>query len=361
MFRHNLMVAIIAALALMLFCFWQISQTTSAQEKPLTLAEVLTGLQSKSSGLSTKQKNQYIIRRARQRGVSFSVTTEIETELRQAGASDELIEAIRSSRQTAVTTNSKQTPNNPSNEQKSLASFSQTLPGGVRLEMIYIKPGTFRREIQELFGRENQEVTIQNGFYIGKYEVTQEQWKAVMGNNPSYFKNCPRCPVDSVSWNDAKAFIKRLNAISKEYEYRLPSETEWEYAARAGTTTKYAFGEALSSSQANFNPKVYDKAAEGEYKGRTVQVGSYPPNAWGLHDMYGNIEEWVEDFYVEDLKYMPADGSPLLVRKDENARVLRGGSWYRNADTLEAGFRERMPPTYHSGRDLGFRLAANIK
>jgi formylglycine-generating enzyme required for sulfatase activity len=156
-------------------------------------------------------------------------------------------------------------------------------------------------------------VRITKGFEMGKYEVTQAQWEAVMGSNPSEFKGADR-PVEQVSWEDAQQFLSRLNARGDGYRYRLPTEAEWEYAARAGTTGKY-YGEL-------------DEIAwyKGNFGGQTHPVGQKKPNAWGLHDMLGNVWEWCWDWY--DVNYYgnspeadprgPASGQALS---------LRGGSW----------------------------------
>jgi eukaryotic-like serine/threonine-protein kinase len=134
------------------------------------------------------------------------------------------------------------------------------------------------------------EVSVQP-FYMGKYAVTQAQWAAVMGNNPSKVK-VPNHPVEQVSWNDAIQFCQKLS-IQTGHNYRLPSEAEWEYACRAGTTTPFYFGETISSAIANYDgTRVYGNEAKGEYWEETMGVGSFPPNAYGLYDLHGNVWEW---------------------------------------------------------------------
>ncbi|MCB1023316.1 MAG: formylglycine-generating enzyme family protein, partial [Acidobacteria bacterium] len=138
-----------------------------------------------------------------------------------------------------------------------------------------------------------REVTIGKDLWIGKYEVTQEEYEKVMGETPSAFRDCPRCPVENVSWDNAQEFIKKLNAMDSKYIYRLPSEAEWEYAARAGSKTPTAFGNDLSSKQANFDGRHPFGSAPEQPRliTKTVPVGSYQPNAWGLYDMHGNVWE----------------------------------------------------------------------
>lgn len=220
------------------------------------------------------------------------------------------------------------------------------LPSGVKLEMVKIPSGSF------MMGSPNSEkdrnpdespqhrVTIGYEFYMGKFEVTQAQWQAVMGSNPSNFKNCDECPAEQVSWNDAKEFIKKLNALNDGFTYRLPSEAEWEYACRAGTTTAFSFGDSLSSTQANFDGNYpYGNASKGEYKGKTTPVGSYQPNAFGLYDMHGNVWEWVEDIYQDSYNGLAADGSANVSIGDSSRRVLRGGSWLLNGFFLRSSNR----------------------
>ena len=139
-------------------------------------------------------------------------------------------------------------------------------------------------------------VRISQGFYLGKYEVTQAEWQAVMGSNPSKFSGCGRCPVEKVAWEDAQVFIGRLNARSGGRRYRLPTEAEWEYAARAGTTTDTYAGDVTEPHRND--PVVNRIAWYGENSGhRTQPVGQKAPNPWGLYDMLGNVFEWVQDWY----------------------------------------------------------------
>lgn len=195
-------------------------------------------------------------------------------------------------------------------------------------------------------------------FWMGAHEVTQAQWQAVMDSNPSSFKNCDKCPVDSVSWNEIKTFISRLNAKNDGMSYRLPTEAEWEYAARAGTTTQFAFGDTIASTQANFDGDYpYGGAAKGVFLEMTAPVGSYKSNAWGLYDMHGNVYEWVEDVHSLNYLGLPTDGSANTTIGETQFRVLRGGSWKDLAWYCRPFIRWNNPPDF-SNEEIGFRLVA---
>jgi formylglycine-generating enzyme required for sulfatase activity len=145
-----------------------------------------------------------------------------------------------------------------------------------------------------------------------------------MGNNPSEFKGEKNLPVDSVSWPNAEAFVRKLEAVDK-IPYRLPTEAEWEFACRAGTTTSFHFGETLSTAQANYNGNfTYGKGKPGLYREKTVPVGALPPNAWGLHEMHGNLWQWCQDWHGG---YPTGDMIDPQGPKTGSNRVLRGGSW----------------------------------
>lgn len=159
-------------------------------------------------------------------------------------------------------------------------------------------------------------VTISKGFYIGKYEVTQEQWEAVMNSNPSFFKG-PKLAVQA-SWNDCQKFLKKLNEKTG-WRFTLPSEAEWEYACRAGTTTRFYFGDDTR--------ELSRHAWTWSYYGRVRPVGQKRPNPWGLHDICGNVHEWCEDVWHDSYEGAPCDGSPWVKGTDTSFRVLRGGCW----------------------------------
>ena len=223
------------------------------------------------------------------------------------------------------------------------------------MEFVGIPPGEFLMGstnrptflFQELVTR----VRISQGFYLGKTEVTQAEWQAVMGNNPSHFSGCGRCPVEEVSWEDVQAFIGRLNAKSGGGRYRLPTEAEWEYAARAGTTTDTYAGD-LTEPLGN-DPVVNGIAWYGKNSGgRTHPVGQKVPNGFGLHDMLGNVGEWVGDWWG---RYPGGAVTDPTGPGSGSYRVLRGSSLKDEPINLESAFRNRIPQG-HRYNDLGFRL-----
>ena len=214
------------------------------------------------------------------------------------------------------------------------------LGNGVKLEMMLIPAGKFMMGDQ---GRDH-EVTLTKPFYMGKYEVTQEQWQIIMGSNPSDTKGA-RFPINKVSWNDCQEFIKKLNTKTNG-GYRLPTESEWEYACRAGTSTAYSYEDTITKGDANYG----DGAADRE---SIKATGNYKPNAFGLYDMHGNVWEWCEDWKadypggaVTDPKG-PATGE---------YRVLRGGSFFNVGSFARSAFRFNVMPAGR-GNSGGFRLA----
>ena len=172
-----------------------------------------------------------------------------------------------------------------------------------------------------------------NSFKIGKYPITQEQYKAVMGTNPSHFQGNPQNPVENVSWDDAQAFCKKLSQITGK-TYRLPTEAEWEYACRAGTTTDYCFGDYFDDN-CNYL-KDYAWYFDNS-QGTTHPVGQKKPNAWGLYDMHGNVWEWCQEV------------------------VMRGGSWGLNSVICRSAFRINYLHRGYLGSTLGFRVAETMK
>jgi formylglycine-generating enzyme required for sulfatase activity len=189
------------------------------------------------------------------------------------------------------------------------------------------------------------QVIITKWFEMGKYEVTQAQWEAVTGNNPSRFKGA-NLPVENVSWNDVQAFISSLNARSNDgYIYRLPTEAEWEYACRAGTTGDYA-------------GSLYEMAwYEDNSGGKTHPVGTKQPNAWGLYDMHGNVWEWCADWKGS---YESGTATDPRGPSSGSARVSRGGGWFHPAAICRSAFRDSLSPGSRGGH-LGFRLVRSAR
>lgn len=191
-------------------------------------------------------------------------------------------------------------------------------------------------------------------FYLGKYEVTQAQWQLVMGNNPSHFKG-ENLPVDNVSWEDVQIFISKLNELTGK-TYRLPTEAEWEYACRAGTQTPFYTGENLTTEQANYNGQhPYKNYPRSKCLNKSVQVGSYSPNPWGLYDMMGNVWEWCSDWYGKYDTSIQVQLNPTGAEQGTK-KVFRGGSWISRARYCRSANRFYGAPDYKYF-NLGFRLA----
>ncbi len=210
--------------------------------------------------------------------------------------------------------------------------FKEDLGNGVILEMVSIPAGEF--EMGSPSGENNRDgdespqhkVSVP-AFFMGKFAVTQAQYQQVIGSNPSYFPGDNR-PVEKVLWNEAMEFCQKLSEKTGR-NYRLPSEAEWEYACRAGTTTSFHFGPTLTSNLANYRgTSTYQSEPKGEYRKQTTEVGSFPPNAFGLYDMHGNVWEWCLDHFHDNYQGAPSDGSAWFSNNDNGYRVLRGGSWY---------------------------------
>jgi sulfatase modifying factor 1 len=222
------------------------------------------------------------------------------------------------------------------------------------MEMLWVKPGTFEMgspssEKDRLDRETPHSVTLTQGFYLGKHEVTQSQWEKVMGSNPSRYKGADR-PVEKVSWPDVTSFCNKLTASERTagrlpagMTYQLPTEAQWEYACRAGTKTSFSFGDSLTSGQANISGGP----------GETTAVGKYPGNSWGFHDMHGNVWEWCADRYGI---YPTVAATDPVGPADGSFRVLRGGSWGNTADYARSADRDWFEPAI-SYFSLGFRLS----
>ncbi|GCL45523.1 formylglycine-generating enzyme family protein [Microcystis aeruginosa] len=234
-------------------------------------------------------------------------------------------------------------------------SFTENLPNGITLEMVSLPAGQFLMgsadSDSDAQSREKPQHQVQvNSFAIGKYPVTQAQYEAVMGTNPSHFKNNPQNPVEQVSWNDAQAFCQKLSRITGK-TYGLPTEAEWEYACRAGTTTRYYFGDDAN--------QLGDYAwYDGNSQETTHPVGQKKPNAWGLYDMSGNVWEWCEDDWHDNYIGAPKDGSAWTINNDNRShpKCLRGGSWYNYPLSCRSAYRGRSNPG-NDYDDRGFRVA----
>ncbi|NES83719.1 MAG: SUMF1/EgtB/PvdO family nonheme iron enzyme [Moorea sp. SIO2B7] len=216
--------------------------------------------------------------------------------------------------------------------------FKLDLGKGVVMEMVAIPGGTFMMGSPEGEGSDREhpqhKVTVKP-FFMGKYPVTQAQWKAVavlsqfnrdLKSNPAHFKGDNR-PVENVSWYEAVEFCQRISRLGKG-EFRLPSEAEWEYSCRAGTNTPFYFGETLTDKLANYDANdTFAKESKGKYRQKTTPVGKFPPNAFGLYDMHGNVWEWCLDDWHSDYVGAPTDGSAWLSGDYYITKVIRGGSW----------------------------------
>ncbi len=232
-------------------------------------------------------------------------------------------------------------------------------PYDLGMKFVYINPGNFMMgspssEPDRDSDEKQHRVTLTKGFYMQTTEVTQGQWQEVMGYNPSKFSICgDNCPVENVSWNDVQEFIKKLNKRSGKLKYRLPTEAEWEYACRAGTDTPLAFDGCLSTNQVNYDGNYAQEGCpKGEYREKTVPVESFPPNAWGLYDMHGNVWEWCQDRYgVYPSGSVTDPKGPVLGL----TRVDRGGSWFNGAWGCRSANRDGGTPDLRFF-NLGFRL-----
>ncbi len=213
------------------------------------------------------------------------------------------------------------------------------------------------------------EVTLTRGFWLGKFEVTQGQWKNAVGAlPPEQPAGGDDFPVGSVTYAEAEDFCRRLTEVGRRsgelpagWEFRLPTEAQWEYACRAGTTTATAFGASLGHAQANFQGRPYNGGDAGPAPGRATRVGRYPANAWGLHDLHGNVYEWCRDWYHvrlpggTDPDQSKEKGQPN--RDGSHSRVRRGGAWVDDGWACRSAFRLRFEPGRRSDH-IGFRVAA---
>jgi formylglycine-generating enzyme required for sulfatase activity len=248
--------------------------------------------------------------------------------------------------------------------------YEEELAPGVALTMVRIPAGHF------LMGSPDGEAERSNDegpqhevsvreFFLGQTPITQAQWQVVAGwqkiaadlnPDPAHFKGAKR-PLETVSWIEAVEFCRRLSARTGR-SYSLPSEAQWEYACRAGTTTPFHFGSTITVELANYDGNFsYGDGLKGTYRGQTTDVGTFPANPWGLQDMHGNVGEWCADHFHENYDFAPGDDQPWLIPAagPEEFRLLRGGSWVYNPWYCRSAFRYRLAPDF---RDLiiGFRV-----
>ncbi len=325
------------------------------------------------------------------------------------------------------------------------AALAKQITNSIGMKLTYIPPGKFmmgspKEELERSDNEFQHEVELTKGYYMGVYEVTQEEYETVMGKNPSYFLvqgngsinaaglRTQRFPVEKVSWEDAKEFCRKLTdsetprdlqvkqdetaaklelakanyrlsennfersqklfgfkaismaemdiarqshaeakarlEIAKEALnllglqiriYRLPTEAEWEYACRAGTKTPFRFGETINSDQANYNgDSPFDNGAKGLNRAKPMPIGSFGPNAWGLHDMHGNVFEWCADWYHDQYYENSPSANPENIKQTDR-RSVRGGSWLKGARNARSAYRGSVRPDYRSP-DVGFRV-----
>jgi formylglycine-generating enzyme required for sulfatase activity len=259
---------------------------------------------------------------------------------------------------------------------------------GLSMKLVWCPPGKFtmgspKSEEKRGSDEDQVDVTLTKGFWLGKYEVTQQEYEKIMGKNPSSFsaqgrskqevtgQNTKRFPVEFVNWIDAMEFRRKLTALERksgrlpaDWEYTLPAEAEWEYACRAETTTVFSFGNQLNGKEANCWGHVpYGTSIKGAYLQRPTTVGSYSANKWGLYDMHGNVQEWCRDRYQEKLPgdyqaKLPGDIDVYAEVKGKEAsiRVSRGGSWDNDAKDCRAARRDGNSPDFWYDK-RGFRVA----
>ena len=244
---------------------------------------------------------------------------------------------------------------------ESATYFTEDLGNGVTLEMVEIPGGTFimgspANEAERFSNEGPQHQVTVPGFFMAKYQLTQAQYQAIMGSNPSAFKGNNR-PVERVSWNDAVKFCEKLSQKTGK-NYKLPSEAEWEYACRAGTTTPFYFGESITPELVNYDGNyTYASAPKGQYRQQTTDVGSFPPNAFGLYDMHGNVWEWCQDDYINSYNNAPTDGSALTGRG--STKLLRGGSWHLYPAYCRSAYRLYYGLDYDNAYSIGFRVVCS--
>lgn len=258
-------------------------------------------------------------------------------------------------------------------KQSQVHYFTEDLSNGLKMDLVYVPGGTFtmgspfseaKREMSE---SPHHKVNVP-GFYIGKYLITQTEWALVATwpqvyrsilPQPSYYQGDPLIPVEQVAWEDVIEFCARLSARTGR-EYRLPSESEWEYACRAGQNSPFAFGDTITPDIVNYNGAFpYGSAPKGMFRNRTTPVGTLGiANAFGLYDMHGNVYEWCQDIWHDNYDGAPTDGSAWETGGDASRRVLRGGSWYHHGHNCRSAARIKSSPSVRS-HFFGFRVVVS--
>ncbi len=261
--------------------------------------------------------------------------------------------------------------------------WRQNLGNGVYLDLMHIPGGVLRmgspEQEKDRWSSEGPQhwVRVPADFFMGRFPVTQAQWRAIavlpavareLNPDPAAFKGANR-PVECVSWYDAVEFCARLSQATQR-DYRLPTEAEWEYACRAGTTTPFAFGETITTELANYDGNyTYGGGPKGENRNQTTEVGRFPANAWGLYDMHGNVWEWCLDHWHDNYEDKPEEikqngripwlYNQEVIEEEERSRSLRGGSWGYSPWSCRSAYRGHLHPGngYHNG---GFRVALGL-
>lgn len=239
--------------------------------------------------------------------------------------------------------------------------WTEDLGHGCQLDMLVIPPGAFKMGSLPHHGNNDehpQHFVAIKSFLMSKFLITQGQWRAILGKLPPCRFKADQLPVERVSWEDAIRFCKQLSKKTARDHY-LPSETQWEYACRAGTDTPFSFGETLTVNVANFNGEhTFRDEPRGFYFHSTSEEGKFPPNAFGLYDMHGNLWEWCTDTWLDDYYSSPRDESSYQ-NKDSQFRVARGGSWHEPPELCRSGSRLRVPQS-DADEFIGFRVICNL-
>ncbi len=331
---------------LILFGCFLFSISSTAQEGiPLTLFQVEKVLKSKE--VTLKERNRLLIEGVKERGITFPIYLSTARMLTDLGASEALLDAMQA-----------KAPEMPKMIQSSMQTEGKSLQitNSIDVEFKLIPKGEFMMGAKEteVGSMANEKplhkVKISNFFYIGTTEITQGQWKAIVGNNPSQNIKCgDDCPVDSVSWDEVQIFIKKLNEKDESnFNFRLPTEAEWEYAARATSESRYYWGN-------DDDEKLWRMFAHADNKS-TTRVGAYLPNAFGLYDMSGNVWEFVADVWHTNYGKGKNDGS-ANVEGDTRDGVMKGGSFNWYLDELRSGRRGKVSRDTKMA-SVGFRLVA---